>query len=74
MDPASEVVRIEDCYSLMTDQMPLGERPMVLLVVLLAQMVPPSPEALAMVRSLHRWWGEAIERLFDDQVAVPLNG
>jgi hypothetical protein len=74
MDPASEVVRIEDCYSLMTDQMPLGERPMVLLVVLLAQMVPPSPEALAMVRSLRRWWGEAIKRLFDDQVAVPLNG
>ena len=36
MDPASEVVRIEDCYSLMTDQMPLGERPMALLVVLLA--------------------------------------
>jgi hypothetical protein len=44
------------------------------LVVLLAQMVPPSPEALAMVRSLHRWWGEVMKCLFDDQVAGPLNG
>ena len=34
----------------------------------------PLLEALAKVRSLHRWWGQAIERLFDDQVAVPLNG
>jgi hypothetical protein len=31
-------------------------------------------QALAMVRSLHRWWGEAIERLFADQHAVPLDG
>jgi hypothetical protein len=30
--------------------------------------------ALAMVRNLHRWWGEAIERSFANQEAVPLDG
>ena len=30
-------------------------------------------QALAMVRSLHLWWGEVIERLLADRAAVPLD-
>ena len=31
-------------------------------------------QALPLVRSLRLWWGEAIERMFADHHAVPLEG